>query len=456
MFPGRYRPGEEDFDRLWDEGIFVLDANVLLNLYRYSDDTREQMIAVLRGLEDRLWLPHQIAREFLNRRLGVIHSKRRAYEELREYLEAARDGIEQRTNQLHRDPVTEAEDALRRVQGSLEELSERLRERETELPKESNSLGEDPIWRTVDELFAGKVGSSYPDGGTKEIFEEGKRRYESRIPPGYKDQNKAREGEQSGSGEEQVYGDLLVWMQILDEAERIKKPVVFVTDDRKEDWWWISHGRTIGPRPELVQEIRERADVPFHMYRPDRFMAEASERNVLDEAVSEEAIGEAEELLSLEEEAQIEETATEPPPAEGARELASAPASPTNLGSPIGGLGTFSPPSLPTGSVGSSPISPVVRQALQELSNPGFQEAVRNLSNPVAQDAMRNLSGPIAQDAIRKLTNPVTQDAIRRLTNPVTQDAMRRLSNPATQDAMRRLASPEVQEYLRRQGPFPR
>ncbi len=123
-FPGRYRPSKEDFDRLWEEGVFVLDANVLLNLYRYSDDTREQMIAVLRGLKDRLCLPHQVAREFLDRRLGVIHDKRRAYETLREYLDGARAEAEERLEGLHRDPMMEAEDLLERVRASLGELTE--------------------------------------------------------------------------------------------------------------------------------------------------------------------------------------------------------------------------------------------------------------------------------------------------------------------------------------------
>ena len=40
-FPGYYRPTEAEFRRLWDKCIFVLDANVLLNLYRYSEETRK-------------------------------------------------------------------------------------------------------------------------------------------------------------------------------------------------------------------------------------------------------------------------------------------------------------------------------------------------------------------------------------------------------------------------------
>ena len=32
---GFYRPSEDEFKEIWDKATFVLDANVLLNLYRY-------------------------------------------------------------------------------------------------------------------------------------------------------------------------------------------------------------------------------------------------------------------------------------------------------------------------------------------------------------------------------------------------------------------------------------
>jgi len=37
LFPEYYIPREEDFQKAWNTGLFVFDANVLLNLYGYSD-----------------------------------------------------------------------------------------------------------------------------------------------------------------------------------------------------------------------------------------------------------------------------------------------------------------------------------------------------------------------------------------------------------------------------------
>lgn len=48
--------------------------------------------------------------------------------------------------------------------------------------------------------------------------------------------------------------------------------MILVTDDRKDDWWLKIDGKTIGPRPELLQEIYMRAGVTFYMYSADPFM----------------------------------------------------------------------------------------------------------------------------------------------------------------------------------------
>jgi PIN domain-containing protein len=64
----------------------------------------------------------------------------------------------------------------------------------------------------------------------------------------------------------------------IEKAKQEKKIVSFVTADEKEDWWRIFEGKTIGPRPELIAEFRQKADVEFQMFSPDRFMTAAAEK----------------------------------------------------------------------------------------------------------------------------------------------------------------------------------
>ncbi|WP_231662859.1 PIN-like domain-containing protein, partial [Pseudanabaena sp. 'Roaring Creek'] len=73
LFPGYYLPTEEEFIELWKSGIFVLDTNVLLKLYKYDQKTCDDFFKVLRVVSDRLWIPHQVALEFQENRVSTIN-----------------------------------------------------------------------------------------------------------------------------------------------------------------------------------------------------------------------------------------------------------------------------------------------------------------------------------------------------------------------------------------------
>jgi hypothetical protein len=50
------------------EAVVAVDANVLLDLYRFRPQTSRDLINTLRSLGDRLVVPHQALREFWRRR----------------------------------------------------------------------------------------------------------------------------------------------------------------------------------------------------------------------------------------------------------------------------------------------------------------------------------------------------------------------------------------------------
>lgn len=93
-----------------------------------------------------------------------------------------------------------------------------------------------------------------------------------------------------------MYGDLVLWKQTLKMASEKGTGIILVSDDNKEDWWWRHKGLTLGPRPELVSEMREVAGTTFYMYNSVRFLEQA--RQYLDQAVSDEALEEAERVRS--------------------------------------------------------------------------------------------------------------------------------------------------------------
>lgn len=283
MFPGHFRPTSEEFDSMWERGIFVLDTNVLLNLYRYSPSTRNELLKVLNAVSDRLYLPNQVGREFLDRRLATIGTQRDKFLKLRNKVKGIRQEMEAELRNVLR--LQQGENLPEGLQEALEEvpaegylmLDARLKELESNLPRASNSPEDDEVWTAIEKLIQSKVGPPYDEKELNSIKDEAESRRNLKIPPGFRDERP---------------GDYILWRQTIDEAKHSGKAIVLVTDDRKDDWWSIEHGETLGPRSTLVEEMRNEANVSFHMYTPDRLMREARER--LNVAVSDESISEAE------------------------------------------------------------------------------------------------------------------------------------------------------------------
>jgi len=95
-------------------------------------------------------------------------------------------------------------------------------------------------------VFEGRIGEAIDEKDYEKLVQEGKKRIEKGIPPGFEDKNK--------SGDKGL-GDFVLWKQVLAYAKEQDKDVVFVTEDAKKDWWLESRGKTLGPRPELINEF---------------------------------------------------------------------------------------------------------------------------------------------------------------------------------------------------------
>ncbi len=245
-------------EELWNNAVFVFDTNVFLNLYRYSQKTREILLGAMEQLNERIWMPSHVAHEFMENRVEVIFETIDRYERLHE-----------ETNSF----VKICTDMLR-IKKDDSELVELQKYIETwiDTNKGKNLLVtdviDDPILEKILQLFDGKVGEGFDEEEIKKIIIEGNDRYEKKIPPGYKDAVK-----KSGIMDNNAYGDLIVWKEILRFSEKEKKNVICVTHDQKEDWWNIKRGKTVGPRIELRKEFMEMTQNKFHMYTMDSFIS---------------------------------------------------------------------------------------------------------------------------------------------------------------------------------------
>ena len=63
-FEGYRTATEAEYRHLLTDGLVIPDTNVFLNLYRYNEQTRSDLLTVLNGLGNRLWVPRQVMEEF--------------------------------------------------------------------------------------------------------------------------------------------------------------------------------------------------------------------------------------------------------------------------------------------------------------------------------------------------------------------------------------------------------
>ncbi|MCG3873578.1 PIN-like domain-containing protein [Psychrobacter sp. Ps7] len=305
LFKGYYSLTEQDLNELWKNAVFVFDTNVLLNLYRYQSSTRDSLIKVIEGFSERVWIPYYVGLEFQNNRLNVISKQYNRYSELEDIVSKSVTDMQTKVNNLQlkkRHSNIDPDKLIEIIESFKSNMSTEI-DGFKEMSMDINSL--DTIREKIDELFYGKIGKA-PKNQEEidKITKEGAIRYKYRIPPGFRDNKKdLNEDESSHNKHENVYyerkyGDLIIWKQIIKHAkESGLTDIIFITDDNKSDWWLKKSGKTIGARPELINEITEEANVErFHMYTMENFLSYANEK--MGAKVEEEVIQEVRNISS--------------------------------------------------------------------------------------------------------------------------------------------------------------
>lgn len=283
IFPGYSKKSDSEIKKIWENGIICFDANVLLNLYRYSNDTRKALLDLVKKFSAQICLPHQSALEYNRNRYEVIADQEKAYKEFISNISQIESDLQSTSkppflsNKLH--------SSLKKV---FKEVNSEV---EKSIKKYCDFLQDDTIYSELTLIFGNKITSEFTEAELQKIYDEGEKRYEKKIPPGFEDE-KTKQGNRK-------YGDLILWKQIINKAKEEKKPIILITDERKKDWWWkIKDGRNMGPRQELVEEMKKEAKTDFHMYSSERFLSYGLDH--LKERVNKKALEEIKEVKRAE------------------------------------------------------------------------------------------------------------------------------------------------------------
>jgi len=253
-FEGHFRTEGEPWKAVLREGIIVLDTNALLDAYRMSPRARKEFLAVLRSLRDRLFVPHQVAHEFHEKRTSVIADREKEIKvfpgKVKNFLTEAQSLIDQHTARTQVDAtiLNELHVTIDNLKKEVQRLSETI-QAEYDLDKRKATLGDDAVLVDLVEILTGRVSLRPSDAQLIADRREGERRIRYQIPPGFADE---------GKGPEAV-GDYLWWAEVVRYVSTMQKSVLVVTGDTKRDWRLKRDGIEIGEHPQLVEEIRRAA-----------------------------------------------------------------------------------------------------------------------------------------------------------------------------------------------------
>ncbi|MGH3622331.1 MAG: PIN-like domain-containing protein [Sciscionella sp.] len=287
----RFRPwfaGQHDKRRtFFTDGLVVLDANILLNLYRIRPSARDDVLSVLQRFADesRLWVPHQAALEFVRNReptvVGRFDNIARTRRDVTAKFEAAvlavvraRDQVKNVVWDFERDPAAKQDvedsvqeaDIRRALKPWRDDLEARLGALRDEHDIDPASFRRsDSLLDRINTLLADRIGDALPPGEAPELVRHFvEYRSPNLIPPGFADSTTKGTSAQDA-------GDYLLWEEVVRHAKEnppSSRLILLVTDDQKNDWC-DRNGMAL---PELADELRQRADVLLRLEGMDDFL----------------------------------------------------------------------------------------------------------------------------------------------------------------------------------------
>ena len=262
---GWYPKTAEQVSAIWGKALFVPDANILLHCIRHPKAVREELLRLFNALKPSLWIPYQVALEFHRNRLDVERSGLDAYDLVSRECEKAIRQVRDQLRQLRAHPTIDIERELAALDMYFEDFKRRIEGAYTEHP--SGDIG--AVVDRLTSVFTDRVGGRWPLEDLAKLKKEGEARYAGGVPPGYLDATKNGDAYQK-------YGDLIIWKDMIAKAKTDQRPIIFISDDVKKDWWWIHKGKKIGPRPELVEEFKRESGQDFHIYEFSNFIRVAA------------------------------------------------------------------------------------------------------------------------------------------------------------------------------------
>ena len=269
----------EKESKLWKNGVFIFDTSAIGALYGLIPSSQEVMMGILNKFADRTWIPAQVLYEYMKNREKMIMNP--CEEHCQNPKAVINSGLidsfdtylmDFENEDFHPNMSTEALDKLKAFRDELNNILKEVKkiikkEHSKQINRITKIKEDDKILDAINNL---PHGNPFMVSDVLEIIKEGELRYRNTIPPGYMDS-----GDKKGT---QIYGDLIIWKEVLLYAKDNKKDIIFVCDDVKEDWYIADEKKKLfTPRHELLKEFHDVTGKECWIY-PLRFFIEKLEQ----------------------------------------------------------------------------------------------------------------------------------------------------------------------------------
>lgn len=285
----------EEFKELWESSpLVVIDTNCFLNMYRYSTETTNQILNILDTVpKEHFWLPAQVVKEYNKNRQDVITREYNKYKEVTKEVErimlVTKNDIDKQFSKFNKFRFPKVKSFEVKIDTAIESIKEESKnykeEIKDEVKKNEKMLRDDKVKSFIEELISNeRIGEPSNIGELLQLYSEGERRYQYKIPPGYMDIDK----DQKDKTKTEKFGDLILWKQLLSQSRENTNGIIFVTNDEKEDWWELDKNAVpLRPREELFVEFKEYSDQPLVVMNLTNFINHVSTiNNMVDHTMS--------------------------------------------------------------------------------------------------------------------------------------------------------------------------
>ncbi|MFD3704554.1 PIN-like domain-containing protein [Nocardia sp. NPDC058658] len=255
------RPTDHDVETAISNATVVFDTNVFNNMYRFTRSSREAYVKLFVSVKDRLFVPHQVVTELYRSRVGAISGRAHDIAQREKDIDEAKSGLLETFRRLHERlgiPQADHSEFTNTINAVIREEIDRLKLGLDELgpavrPEDDYILG------SILDVIDGRIGPQFSDSDWDKHVNEGNRRVGRNEAPGFKDKSKKNlkpiDVSDTMQLRELAAGDYLIWRQMIDYAKNSNSDIVFVSDDKKEDWWHFQNKQPVHGRMELLLEF---------------------------------------------------------------------------------------------------------------------------------------------------------------------------------------------------------